>query len=400
MAINAVLVLVLGASAWGAYELLWPSTESTAASDARHMTVLRTNVVETVSAAGTLQSGYTANADFATSGTVTEIDVKVGDVVAVGQILAKLDAGEANQQVKAAQSSLDAAEEDLADAKEAAATTTTAPPGGQSQGNAQSVTSLQAKVDQAELALQQAKDGLSATVLTAPGAGTVTAITGSVGQKVGSSAASSSTAKGSTTGSTTTSGFITLTDLANLVVKANVAEIDVSKVKAAQDASVTVNALPDTPIAAKVISADLTPTTTNNIVQFGVSLSLTQPPQGLRPGQSASVSITVARADDALAVPSAAVRTVGGTNTVTVLSNGQEETRTVQVGVRSEALVQITSGLSDGDQVVLTLPSTSSGTTGGGFGGGAGGGRQGGGGGGFGGGTGGGGAVIPGGTGR
>lgn len=397
MAINAVLVLVLGAAAWGAYELLWPSTESTAASDARHMTVLRTNVVETVSAAGTLQSGYTANADFATSGTVTEIDVKVGDVVAVGQALAKLDAGEANQQVKAAQSSLDAAEEDLADAKEAAATTTTAPPGGQSQGNVQSVTSLQAKVDQAELALQQAKDGLSATVLTAPGAGTVTAITGSVGQKVGSSsAASSSTAKGSTTGSTTTSGFITLTDLANLVVKANVAEIDVSKVKAAQDASVTVNALPDTPIAAKVISADLTPTTTNNIVQFGVSLSLTQPPQGLRPGQSASVSITVARADDALAVPSAAVRTVGGTNTVTVLSNGQEETRTVQVGVRSEALVQITSGLSDGDQVVLTLPSTSSGNTGGG----AGGGRQGGGGGGFGGGTGGGGAVIPGGTGR
>jgi len=313
--------------------------------------------------------------------------------VTAGQTLAMLDATEANQQVKAAQSSLDAAEEDLSDAKAAAATTTTPPPGnGQSQGSAQSVTSLQAKVDQAALALQQAKDALSATVLTAPGAGTVTAISGSVGQKVGSSAASSSSAKGSTaSGSTTTSGFITLTDLTNLVVKANVAEIDVSKVKGGQDASVTVNALPDTPIAAKVISADLTPTTTNNIVQFGVSLSLTQPPQGLRPGQSASVSITVARADNALAVPSAAVRTVSGASTVTVLSNGQEETRTVQVGVRSEALVQITSGLSDGDQVVLTLPSTSSGNTGGN-------GRQGGGGGGgFGGGGGGGGAVIPGG---
>jgi multidrug efflux pump subunit AcrA (membrane-fusion protein) len=399
LVINAVLILVLGATAWGAYELLWPSTESNAASGARHMSVLRTSVVESVSAAGTLQSGYTADADFATSGTVTEIDVKVGDAVTAGQTLAKLDATEANQQVKAAQSSLDAAEEDLADAKEAAATTTTAPPGGQSQGSTQSVTSLQAKVDQAELSLQQAKNALSATVLTAPGAGTVTAITGSVGQQVGSSsAASSSSAKGSTSGSSTTSGFITLTDLANLVVKANVAEIDVSKVKAGQDASVTVNALPDTPIAAKVITADLTPTTTNNIVQFGVSLSLTQPPQGLRPGQSASVSITVARADDALAVPSAAVRTVGGTSTVTVLSNGQEETRVVQVGVRSEALVQITSGLSDGDQVVLPLPSTSSGNTGG-FGGGGGTGRQGGGGG-LGGGGGGGGVVIPGGTGR
>jgi macrolide-specific efflux system membrane fusion protein len=402
LAINGALVLVLGASAWGAYELLWPSTQSTAASDARHMAVLRTNVVETVSAAGTLQSGYTASADFATSGTVTEIDVKVGDVVAPGQILAKLDATEANQSVKAAQSSLDAAEEDLANAKAAAATTTTAPPNGQGGGganSAQSVTSLQAKVDQAQLSLQQAKDARSACVLTAPGAGTVTAITGSVGQKVGSSAGSSSTAKGATGSSTTTSGFITLTDLANLVVKANVAEIDVSKVKAGQDASITVNALPDTPIVGKVISADLTPTTSNNIVQFGVSISLTQPPQGLRPGQSASVSITVARADNALAVPSAAVRTVGGTSTVTVLSGGQEETRAVEVGVRSEALVQITSGLVDGDQVVLTLPSTTSGGANGGFGGG-GGGRQGGGGGFGGGGAGGGGAVIPGGTGR
>jgi macrolide-specific efflux system membrane fusion protein len=403
LAINGVLVLVLGGALFGAYELLWPSPESNAASDARHMSVLRANVIESVSAAGTLQSGYTATADFATSGTVTEIDVKVGDVVGAGAVLAKLDGTEAEQQVKAAQSSLDAAEEDLANAKEAAATTTSAPPpGGQSGGGAQqqSITSLQAKVDQAALALQQAKDARSATVLTAPGAGTVTAITGSVGQKVGSSAGSSSTAKGSTgTGATTTSGFITITDLGNLVVKANVAEIDVSKVKAGQDATVTINALPDTPIAGKVISADLTPTTTNNIVQFGVSLSLTQPPAGLRPGQSASVSITVARADDALAVPSAAVRTVGGTSTVTVLTNGQEESRTIQVGVRSESLVQVTSGLSDGDQVVLALPSTTGTGNTGGFGGG--GGRQGGGGLGGGGGGGGGGAVIPGGgTGR
>src|SRR5437660_5678311 len=133
LAINGVLVVVLGATAWGAYELLWPNTQSNAASDARHMSVLRTNVIETVSAAGTLQSGYSANADFATSGTVTEIDVKLGDQVTAGAVLAKLDATEANQQVKAAQSSLDAAQEDLANAKEAAATTTTALPPGSGQ---------------------------------------------------------------------------------------------------------------------------------------------------------------------------------------------------------------------------------------------------------------------------
>jgi macrolide-specific efflux system membrane fusion protein len=226
-------------------------------------------------------------------------------------------------------------------------------------------------------------------VLTAPGAGTVTAVNGGVGQRVGSSTG--------TSGSETSSGadgFIVLTDLANLLVQAKVAEIDVSKVKTGQEATVTINALPDTPIAATVGAVDLTPTTTNNIVQFGVSLTMAQPPAGLRPGQSASVAITVARADDALAVPSAALRTAGGQNTVTVLSGGQEETRPVQVGVRSEALVQITSGLTEGEQVVLSVPSVSSGSGGvtGRQGGGGGGGLTPGGGGG--------GVLIPGGGGR
>ncbi|MFL6140792.1 MAG: efflux RND transporter periplasmic adaptor subunit [Labedaea sp.] len=410
LAINGVLVLVLGAAAWGAYVLLWPSEQSNAASGVRTTQVLRTNVVETVSAAGTVQSAYTANADFGTSGTVTEIDVKVGDVVAVGQQLAKLDPTQASQQVTAAQSSLSAAKEDLANAQDAAATPTTSPNGQQQSANAPTVTSLQAKVDQAKVTLQQAKDALAATVLKAPGAGTVTAINGSVGQRAGSSNGSGSATGQSTGQSTGTAGnssasssssFIVLTNMTNLVVKANVAEIDVSKIKAGQDATVTINAMPDTPVAAKVGATDLTPTTSNNIVQFGVSLNLTQPPAGLRPGQSASVSMVVARADDTLAVPSAAVRTVGGQNSVTVLSGGQQSARAVEVGVRSEALVQITSGLSETDEVVLsTASATTNGTGGfGGFGGGGGGngGRQGGGAGGFGGG--GGGAVVPG-TGR
>jgi multidrug efflux pump subunit AcrA (membrane-fusion protein) len=405
LAINGVLVLALGGAAWGAYVLLWPSGSSNAASGVRTTAVTRTSVVETVSAAATVQSAYTASADFGTSGTVSEIDVKVGDVVSAGQQLAKLDATEANQQVTVAKSNLAAAQEDLDDAESASTTTTTG--NGQTGASQQSATSLQAKVDQAELALQQAKDALAATTLKAPGAGTVTAINGSVGQRAGSSSSNgssngsngssnSNSNSSSSTSSSSSSGFVVLTDMTNLVVKANVAEIDVSKLKVGQDASVTINALPDTPVTAKVSQVDLTPTTSNNIVQFGVTLGLTQPPAGLRPGQSASVAITVARADDALAVPSAAVRTVGGQSSVTVLSGGQQVSRAVEVGVRSESLVQITSGLTDGEEVVLTL-STGSQTGGGNVQrpGGGGGGGAGPGGGGFQGGN-----VIPGGGGR
>ena len=44
-----------------------------------------------MSASGSVQSASTATADFATSGTVTSIAVKVGDTVTKGQVLAKVD---------------------------------------------------------------------------------------------------------------------------------------------------------------------------------------------------------------------------------------------------------------------------------------------------------------------
>jgi macrolide-specific efflux system membrane fusion protein len=62
-------------------------------------------------------------------------------------------------------------------------------------------------------------------------------------------------------------------------------------------------------------------------------------------------------------VPAAAVQTAGGTNLVTVQENGQNVTRQVQVGLRGESTVQITSGLTEGENVVLTGTATS--TTGG-----------------------------------
>jgi membrane fusion protein, macrolide-specific efflux system len=379
--INGVLVVALLGAGWGAYMFLWPSSDAATTTGVRTAAATRTNVVEQVSAAATVQSSYTGNVDFSASGTITQINVKVGDTVTKGQQLAELDDAQAKLQLAAAKSSLAAAKENLANASTETTTTT----GQQGQSSQQSTKSLQAQVDQAEVNVEQAEQTLAATTLTAPEAGTVTALNGVVGQKAGSSAGASASGQSSSTGSTsTTSGFIVLTNLTALQVKANLAEIDVAKVKAGQDATVTLNALPDTPQPAKVASVDLTATSgTNNVVTYGVTLTLNQPPAQLRPGQTASVAITVAQADDVVAIPSAAMQTVGTTHTVTVLADGQEARRDIEIGVRSESLVQVTSGLNAGDQVVLptTAPATGGsgeraggGLGGGGFGGAGGGG--------------------------
>ncbi|WP_410607073.1 efflux RND transporter periplasmic adaptor subunit [Amycolatopsis sp. lyj-109] len=382
--INGALVVLLAGAGFGIYQAFGPEPSS-AQAQSRSTPVRRATVTETVSAAGTLASSYTGAANFATAGKVTSIDVKVGDVVSAGQKLATVDSTQAAKQLQVAKANLAVAQNGLDTAETAEDTPATGQNNQNSQNSAQTaannVTSAQAKLDQAQLDVQTAQQALDNTVLYAPGAGTVTAVSGAVGQQSssGSSATSqSSSSSGSGQGgqgsssnsssaassSSSSSGFITITNLTGLVVNTSVAEIDVSKVKAGQKATVTLNALPDKPIQATVSSINLTPTTSGSVVSYGAQLALTSPPDGLRPGQSASVVITVAEADDALSVPAAAVQTVGSTNLVTVQENGQNVTRQVQVGLRGESTVQITSGLTEGENVVLTA-TASTGTAGG-----------------------------------
>ncbi|WP_326567949.1 efflux RND transporter periplasmic adaptor subunit [Amycolatopsis rhabdoformis] len=403
--INGVLVVLLGGAAFGIYQAFTPAG-NTAQAQTRTTPVRRGTVTETVSAAGTLSSGYTGAANFTTSGKVTSIDVKVGDVVSAGQKLATVDSTQAEKQLQVAKDNLTVAEDNLADGEDTSTTSSSGSGSGGGQGQSQqtaqqaqeSTTSLQAKVDQAQLDVDTAQSAVDATVLTAPGAGTVTAVNGTVGQQAGSGGSGSSGSTGSSSGgnggnggngqssssssssSSSASGFIQITDLTNLLVDTSVAEIDVSKVKAGQKATVTLNASPDQPIQASVSKVDLTPTTSGNVVSYGAQLTLTNPPTGLRPGQSASVVITVAEADNVLSVPAAAVTTAGTTNVVTVQRNGQNVPQQVEIGVRGESTVEIKSGLDEGDSVVLTAasPTTATGT-------GAGGGQRGGGLGGFGG---------------
>ncbi|MEU3642033.1 HlyD family efflux transporter periplasmic adaptor subunit [Lentzea sp. NPDC034063] len=339
--INGLLVVVLlGAGVAGYLVFFGSSGNAQSTTTARTAAAANRDVSEVVTASGTVQSSFSAAASFGASGTVTEINVKVGDAVTKGQQLAKLDPTQAQLQVDIAQGNLNAALE-----------------------KGTGTNALLTAYRQTQLALQQAKDNLAATVLTAPGDGTITSVTGAIGQKVGSGSTSSSTGStSSTTTTTTASGFVVVTDLKNLVVKANVSESDVSKLKADQAATVTVNAMAGTPVQAKVTTVDLTPTTANNVVQYGVSLALTQPPAELKPGQSASVEITVASAQGVLAVPAAAVQTVSGTSSVQVVENGAETRKTVEVGVRGDQYVEIKSGLTAGEEVVLPQVSTSNST--------------------------------------
>jgi HlyD family secretion protein len=88
--------------------------------------VRRGTVVVTASAAGTVQASATRGLSFSVAGTVTELDVKAGDMVNTGQVLAKIDDSDAQSQLASAQDALASAQNALAAAQLAASPTPSA----------------------------------------------------------------------------------------------------------------------------------------------------------------------------------------------------------------------------------------------------------------------------------
>ena len=366
VAVNALLAVALAAGGYWAYEIIsGPSTPAAADAASRTVAVRQGPVTASVSATGSVASASTASASFVTGGTVTAIYVHVGQRVKKSQTLAKVDPAEANRNLDAAQADLAAAQDALTRAQDAATDTSSA-------AN---------QVTQAQLAVDEAQAAVTGTVLKAPMAGTVVAVNGTLGSSSSGSSSSTSSGGGQNTGGTgssggsssssssssTSSGFVDLADLSKLQVTAGFAEADATKLKDGQAATVTWNALSGTEQSAKVAAIDPQATTANNVVTYGVTLTLDQVPTGAKPGQTVSASVTIGSVPDAIYVNSAAITTVGNRHTVTVVANGQREVRAVEIGLKGDQSTQITSGLQVGEEVAITLASSTSGSGTGGF---------------------------------
>lgn len=281
-------------------------------------------------------------------------------------------------------------------------TGTTGTAGGQDQSQAQSEESLDAAIEKAgadvtsaevqvkraerdlanaEQDVADAKQAVAETTLRAPVAGTVIEVNGAVGDEMpGSSGSTSSSATSSSTSSSSDSSnpasgddssanqpsdsgdssstgsgtaFVVIADLDKLVVTANYTEADVVDLKVGQTATVTPNAQSDKTFTAKVSSISPTATVTSNVVTYPVTLTLDDTGTGLRDGQTVSAKVLVDQAEDVLRLPASAVRGTGDRGTVTLVRAGVQQTVTVEVGLRGDQYLQITSGLSAGDQVVL-----------------------------------------------
>jgi macrolide-specific efflux system membrane fusion protein len=188
------------------------------------------------------------------------------------------------------------------------------------------------------------------------GSGSSSGSSGSAGGSTGSTGAmggsTGSTGSSSTTSTSTAQFVIVGTDAWQTSV--SVSESDVALLAVGNQAELTTSSSTDT-IYGTVTEIGLLSSSSGGVASYPVTVAVTGSPEGLHDGESVDVSIIYERRTDVLTVPASAVTTEDGQSVVTQEgADGGTVTTAVTVGETSGNLVEITEGLAEGDEVLVT----------------------------------------------
>jgi multidrug efflux pump subunit AcrA (membrane-fusion protein) len=374
--VSAVVVLLAaGGAVWWAR-----SADTSSANNPTYRLVAASTgtIRQSISSTGTIAPAQQEAVNFTVSGKVTRVAVTAGQRVSAGTVLATIDTATLTANLAQAQATLAIAQAKVAADNADSSTTST-----QLAADTAAATSAQGQVTSAQQAM-------SAATLTSPIAGVVAEVNLTVGQQVGGSSSGSGSgsggsgsgtggAGGSTGGSgsgaggsgsggsnssssSSTDQFLVISTT-SWVVNATVDSTGVGLIANGDQAQIVPGSSPSV-VYGTISSVGVMATTSSGVATFPVVISVTGNPPGLHAGDTATVSLIYKQLSDVLTVPTAAVHSVNGQRVVYLVSGGKQVSHPVQVGLSSGGSTQITSGLNEGDQVEVAIPSTSNGGAG------------------------------------
>ena len=342
--------------------------------DVQTEVVKKHTVEEKVSASGRVQPVTQVSISANVAGEIVAIHVREGQNVKKGQLLAELDKVRYEAVLTSAKATfsstkvaLDRAEKELERAK------TLFKDKNLSQADLDRVISdyegIKGNLAQAEANLKQAEDNLQKTTIIAPINGTVIQLRKEAGEIA--------------LGSQFQADIImVVADLTKMEVEVDVNENDVVRVGIHDAVDIEIDAIPDTTFKGKVTEiAHMAQSTglgtQESVTQFKVVVEMLEFPEKLRPGMSATVEILTDKAENTLAVPiqSVTVRSRESVFKNEESSENEENGRKnkkrsemievvfrveadtvsavpVKIGLSSQDLFQILSGLNEGDVIV------------------------------------------------
>jgi HlyD family secretion protein len=307
-----VFVVILGALGSGAWAYYANRTrpEPTVTS----LPVSRGDVLQSVQATGTLEAVTTVDVGTQVSGVVQELFADFNQIVRKDQVIARLDPSILQVQIESQTANVVRAEADLERLKVALADAEQKYqradamfkkellPRSEYEAadlavkNAQAqIKSSEASLTQSKAALNQARVNLGYTVIKSPIDGIVISRNVDPGQTVAASMNAPTL-------------YVIAADLSKMQVIANIDEAEIGQMRPGQHVTFRVDAYPTDTFTGNVEQVRLQPTVVQNVVVYSTVISVPNVQLKLKPGMTANVIIEVARRNNVLRLPTAAVR--------------------------------------------------------------------------------------------
>jgi len=297
--------------------VIWRTSGTSDSTQFKTEEVKRGDLTVIVTATGTLQPTNKVDVGSELSGIIKSVHVDYNDTVKVGQVLARLDTSKLEAQVTQSRAALDSAKAkvlqvqatvletrskltqfqkvwELSNNKVPSQSELDAGQAAYERAKADEA-SAKAAVSQAQATLEANETDLSKSVIRSPINGIVLARSVEPGQTVAASF-------------TAPVLFTLAEDLAQMDLHVNVDEADVGKVREGQRASFSVAAYPNRTFEARITQARYGSSTTSGVVTYETVLKVNNSDLSLRPGMTATADITVKKVENAILIPSAALR--------------------------------------------------------------------------------------------
>jgi len=339
----------------------WLYQDSKSASVSWLTDTVKTGSIEiTIPATGTLEPANYVDVGAQVSGQIKTLHVSEGDVVKKGQLLAEIDATVFETEIKGSRASLLSqkaqrdqlvAQLELAESQLERDRRLNARGAVSDDSLKQSETDIvvqraklaatEAELQVDEATLEQDLITLSYSQIYAPMDGTITSIAVRVGQTLNASQSAPT--------------LMTISDLSHMTLRANVSEADVQRLYKDMPVRFSTLGNPNEFFYSSMNKVLPTPLVNNDVVLYQALIDVDNKTGRLMDGMSTQVFFIEAQAKDVMTVPLAAIseRPRGTVAYIPGSESGSRATTPVKIGLKNRTQVEIVSGLSLNDSVII-----------------------------------------------
>ena len=363
-----ILILALGVGV-GSYFYINKTEE---ANQVHYITepVKRTTIDKNVLATGSVRASQRTEVGAQVSGKIISLNVKLGQAVKKGDLIAEIDASNQSNSLSTAEASLASYQAKLKSAQVAlevaqsnyarlsklyksdSASLSDLETAKNTLASAKAtVDEVKSQIQTAQISVNDAKTNLNYTQIISPMDGIIVSVPVSVGQTVNSNQTSPT--------------IVQVADLSKMLIKLEISEGDIAQVQEGQEIRFTTLAEPNRTYQSKIDTVDpaLTTLTDNNYTEesgnteaiyYYANALVDNADNRLRIGMTVQGQVNIAKRENVLVVPTSTLKKKGNKTTIQVLNNNQVEEKEIQTGLSDSQYTEVISGINEGEQVVVT----------------------------------------------